>query len=493
MGKMSFLLPSHLPADLVAELLHSCLAGGFDNSPVPTHVRLDGNRLELSRAADESGYWLTPWDIGECGRLILSSTTLIERPEPYQAAIELARGKLNILRNALSEWQGTVLRFSDSVTQEVQQLSRTFAQALIDPSSPECEALAVQVLRQTLQLIHQIVPQFVEQALLRRKLSQPRFGVDWGCYLSEVPALADEFIDTFNTVCLPLAWRDIEPAESKYAWEASDQLLAWAEANQLRVIAGPLIDFSGGGLPDWLSLWEGDIPNLANFMCDYVETIIHRYGSRIRRWHLTTGANLSQFLNLNEDETLFLTAKLAETALHKEPSLELVIGVAQPWGEYLAREEYTYTPLVFVDQLLRAGLRVAAIDLELIAGVSPRGSYCRDLLEVYRLLEHYSELGVPIQLTLGFPTSTEADAQAYPKHEVLAGRWREGYTPDVQAEWAEQVASLALSRTYVSGVHWTHFSDADKHRFPNCGIVDANNQVKPALVRLSRLRARHLN
>src|SRR5262249_30584236 len=156
--------------------------------------------------------------------------------------------------------------------------------------------------------------------------------------------------------------------------------------------------------------------------------------------------NLCGVLNLDEDEMLWLTARLAEAALQLAPELELVVGVAQPWGDYMAEEEHTYTPLVFLDTLLRAGLRLAAIDLEVVLGVCPRGSYCRDLLELSRLLDSYAVLSSPIQVTLAFPSSTQTDCNGDPDLRVGAGHWSGGYTPETQANWAEKFAALALCK-----------------------------------------------
>lgn len=492
MGKMSFLLPPGLPADLIAELLQSSLAGGLDNSPVPTATNLTDRRLDLSRSMDESGYWTTPWNVGDCCRLMLTTATLIERAEPYDAALELARGKLNQLRNALAGWFQSGSRFPDSMAAELARLNRLFAQALVEGSAARTAELAAQVLQDTSRLIEVLVPFQAEQILQRRRGSNTPLETTLGCQLWQVPELADEFVDTFNAVGVSFSWKDIEPVESQYNWETVDRLIDWANGQNLRVTGGPLIDFSGAGLPAWLALWEGDVPNLANFMCDYLETVINRYRGKIRRWLLTAGANLSDYLNLDEDETLFLTAKLAETAAHLAPNLELVIGVAQPWGEYLARDDYTYTPLVFLDQLLRAGIHLSAIELDLVSGVNPRGSYCRDLLEIARLVDQYASLGTPIQVVLGYPSTTRNDPQARSGSNLPAGFWPGGFTPESQADWAELVTTLALSRVSVAGVRWTHFSDAAPHQFANCGLIDGSGQVKPALVRLSRLRARYL-
>ena len=65
-----------------------------------------------------------------------------------------------------------------------------------------------------------------------------------------------------------------------------------------------------------------------------------------------------------------------------------------------------------------------------------------------------------------------------------AGRWRDGFTPQTQADWLGTYAPLALCKHYVHTVRWAHFSDADAHQFPHCGLVDATGQIKPALLRL---------
>ena len=125
-------------------------------------------------------------------------------------------------------------------------------------------------------------------------------------------------------------------------------------------------------------------------------------------------------------------------------------------------------------------------------GVRPRGSYCRDLLEASRLIDLYSLLGVPLHVTLGYPSSSGRDAQASRDLTTGAGHWRDGFTPDAQADWAEAFARLALCKPSVKAVSWTHLDDREPHLFPACGLVDAQGKVKPAMDRLANLRSEHL-
>jgi hypothetical protein len=290
----------------------------------------------------------------------------------------------------------------------------------------------------------------------------------------------------------PTPWPTVEPAEDEFQWEAHDQLLDWAITNGFHTIGGPLIDCGAGQQPSWLWLWERDLASIASFMCDYVETVVRRYKGRIRTWQLIAASNSNSLLGLGEEEMLWLTVRIAEAARQADPKVELLIGIAQPWGEYLAGQTRNHSPFVFADTLIRSGLNLTALDLEVVMGVSPRGSYCRDLLDLSRLIDLYSLLGVPLQITLGLPSAATTDPKASSELMVDAGVWRGGFTPEVQAEWAQAFGRLALCKPSVRSVLWPHLFDAEPHLFPWCGLVDASGTTKPGLEQLGQLRAEHL-
>src|SRR5262249_33058360 len=132
------------------------------------------------------------------------------------------------------------------------------------------------------------------------------------------------------------------------------------------------------------------------------------------------------------------------------------------------------------------------LEIEMIMGITPRGSYCRDLLDASRLIDLYTLLGVPLRITLGYPSSAEGDSLADAELRVSAGHWRQGFTPDVQAHWAAQFTGLALCKPSVRAIHWAHLSDHAPHLFPHCGLFDAAGQPKPAITPLRALREQHL-
>lgn len=495
MGTMTFTLPAALPALVLHDLERSCVAGGPDNMPWPTEVQLAPGRLTVRRAADESGYLAVPWHVAGAGRLMGTTATLMERPSPYHLQVEQARGKVNQVRCQAEDWVAGGLELPDDLRRRLREATMAFGRAVIQPPSDQAGVQAEDALTRAYGVAHDLVQTYVEQVFRIRQERSPTLDTVLGVQLAnrapEGPA-ADALLRACNGVRLPLSWHEVEPGEGRFAWEPHDALLDWGLRQDLAVTAGPLIDFSSARLPEWLWLWERDLSSLASFMCTYVETAVRRYRGRVRRWQLSTASNCARVLSLGEDELLWLTVRLAETARQVDPGLELIVGIAQPWGEYMAAEERMHSPFIFADTLIRTGLNLGALDLELVMGVTPRGSYCRDLLEASRLLDLYSLLGVPLTVTLGYPSAEGADHLADPELRVDAGRWRDGPGPANQADWAAAFTALALAKPYVQAAHWTHWSDAEAHAFPHCGLADARGDLQPAVQTLQELRAKHL-
>jgi hypothetical protein len=496
MGTTTFQLPAEVSSDAVRELEHSFMAGGPDNMPWVTMVQpYADNQIQIVRPVEESGYLSAPWTIDDGSLLMACTGTLMERQRPYHLLVELARGKVNQVRCQEADWRTGGLSVGPHLHDRIQQASNAFGHAVTRMPSPEGESQAQEALNLGYGSAAELVRAYVEQVFQIRHQRQPQLETTLACRLGPTLPSRDQtgqITSSFNAVYLPLAWNLIESTEASYRWDQCDALLDWALKNQLDVTAGPLIDFSSAQLPAWLWLWEGDVTSLATFMCKFVEVTVRRYRTRVRRWQLTAASNWARVLALSEEELLGLTYRLIETARQVDPGLDVMFGVAQPWGEYMAQEERTHSPFIFADTLIRSGVNPWALDVEIVMGVTPRGSYCRDLMEASRLLDLYALLGVPLRVTLGYPSAGRPDTQADPEAMVGLGQWRDGFTPAVQADWASLFAELSMCKPYIQGVQWTHLFDADPHQFPHCGLFDAQGNAKPALAHLRALREAHL-
>ncbi len=493
MWPMTFELPPGVPHEVAQQLEWSCLAGGPDNMPLATQVTLQDGVLRLMHGGDESVYLVAPWPVEDIGQVMGTSATLMSRQQPYNLVVELARGKVNQVRNQSADWRNGGLQTPDELGDLVRRASHTFGHAVCASAPDEVFALAQQALGLGYQAAAQLVEAYVRQVFHIRH--QRNDSLVLACKVDAdalAPAVGPAVVAAFNRVVLPLSWHVVEAEETVYNWAPCDQLLQWAEHNELDVAAGPLVDFSSSQLPAWLWLWERDVPAMATFMCRFVEAAVRRYRSRVRRWQLTAASNWASVLSLTEDELMALTYRMADAARQVDPALELVIGISQPWGEYMAASERTYSPFIFADHLIRSGLNLAGLNLELVMGVQGRGSYCRDLLETSRLLDLYALLGVPLQVTLGYPSTSRPDPEADPELTTGAGLWRLGYTPAVQAQWATSFCELALCKPFVQAVGWAHLSDRQPHQFPACGLINRQGQPGPALAAFEALRQEHV-
>ncbi len=495
MGMMKFLLPAGLSGDAVRELERTSVAGGQDNMPFPTQVLVEPGQMTVIRGVDESGCLFAPWEVNGSGRVMATSATLMERQNPYQLLIELARGKLNQVRGQMSDWVMGGLQGTQALAEQIRSATQAFVRAVVGAAEGDSITDAKNALAEGFRAAEVLAQTYVDQVFQLRHERQQSLDTALGCRLPlTVPQepWATTLEDTFNSACLPFFWDQIEPEEGDYRWQATDALVDWAQNKGLRLQGGPLVDFGGQHFPDWFWRRKRDLANLSGFLCAYVETVIARYRGKVRAWQITAASNASQLLAGGDEELLWLTVRAAEAARQIDPTLEIILSIAQPWGEYLVSKEHTHSPFVFADTLVRSGLKLAALDLEMVMAVTPRGSYCRDVLEASRLIDLYALLGVPLQVTLGYPSMGGPDSLAAPDQAVAGGHWRGGFSPAVQADWATAFAPLALCKPAVRSVYWAHASDTEAHLFPHCGLIDSQGNVKPVMEKLHELRQIHL-
>src|SRR5205085_365189 len=92
----------------------------------------------------------------------------------------------------------------------------------------------------------ELVNAYIHQVFQVRHQRQPKLDALLGCRLGTVPptdAVSAGLSEACNTVCLPLSWADVEPAEGDFRWTAHDQMLDWAINAGFHTVGGPLIDF----------------------------------------------------------------------------------------------------------------------------------------------------------------------------------------------------------------------------------------------------------
>jgi Glycosyl hydrolase family 10 len=495
MGTINFLLPPDMQEAACVELERACISGGHDLMPYVTQAHLQNNRLTLARGANHSGYALAPWEVPGFGRLMLRSATVMERPSPYHFTQELARGTINQIRGQTADWQIGGLVMSPQLAESIRQATLAFGKTLAASTLAEVSGRSQQALNLACRAAEDLVAAYVDQVFQIRRQRQPRIDTLLGCRFSglpRTPELEQQLSEAFNAGCAQVAWRVLEPREGDLHWEPLDRIVAWLQSKNMAVAAGPLVDFSGFGMPDWLWAKDLSLALLCDYMDEFIERVVRRYQGRVHHWQLTAGSNFNGVVGRSEDELLWLTIRLIETARRSDNGADFSIGLSQPFGDYMTQQERSHSPLAFADHLLRTGAKLAGLGLELVMGLDPRGSYCRPTLDTSRMIDLYSCLGVPLFLTLGYPSASRLDPLADRDLNLNAGFWRDGYSLTSQADWVDRFAALALCKPAVRQVTWAHVDDGIPHQFPHAGVVDALGSAKPALARLAALRKEHL-
>jgi hypothetical protein len=471
--------------------VHAGYLTGADGRVFPTRIEVSNNVVGCRRTSSESAKFHVAWPVKDFGLLMIPTASLIEREEPYLLPVELARGKIVQVRNQMAQWELSGLKIPAEFVVHNREAHRAFSRAASSQDRPdESSELANEAIHQACVAAEILTRTYAAQSLAGRLQRFGTLSFSIGCDLHEAlpsPATHDLFGTLFNSTTVSVPWKRIEAVEGEYDWESTDKQLEWCESQRIMVRGGPLLDFGPDSLPGWLSRWQNDLLNLQSFVCDFVETAISRYVGRIRVWEVCTRMNTGGALTLDEESRLTLTARVLDVARQVDEEAQLTVRIDQPWGDYQSRGQHRLSPLQIVDALVRSGVGLSGVNLELAMGFRPTGSARRDLLECSRLIDLWSLLDIPIYVRLVCPSSTADDPQAWPGVMVNPRVWSDPCDEENQANWIDQMIEVLVAKPRVAGVFFPHFSDGMLHDFPNSGLLRPDDS--PKLV-TDRIRAR---
>lgn len=468
---------------------------GFDGRVFPSRVEIDGNMVMCRRSASDSGKFNVAWPVPGFGRPVLSTSSLREQDSAYNLAIELARGKICQVRNQAATWDQLGMQIPEPFLLVHRESHSLFAKSVSIKHDPdEASELATQAIAKSCEAAELLTKSYADQRLAIRVRRSSQLPVSLGCNLAHaVPDASWESLiaGTFNAAAIPIEWRSIEPEEGNYDWSWLDAQVDWCQQHKLVMRGGPLLDLSPGGLPKWLDQWGHDFFNLQSFLCDFVETAVSRYLGKIRLWEVSSGVNTGGALNITEENCLTLVARTLEVARRVDEESQFLIRIEQPWGTYQSRGEHRLAPVQFVDALLRCGVGLAGVNLEIAIGYSDRGSASRDLLDFSRLLDVWSSLEIPLHITLAVPSSNNPDPLANCDIGIEQGGWKSPWSEEAQVAWIDSYLPLLIAKQSINGIYWSHLSDAAPHDFPNAGLIDSTGRPKQSLRSLAEHSKNH--
>ncbi len=265
---------------------------------------------------------------------------------------------------------------------------------------------------------------------------------------------------------LPMSWRDIETTEGAYAWDVADRQVQWCRDNRLAVCAGPLVQWDARSIPDWLHLCEGEFESLSSFATEFVEAVVRRYRGKVDLWIASGRMNTSEVLSLTEEERIRLAAVAAETTRRCDPDAPVFVSFDQPWGEYLSCQEIDFPPLQFADALLRAGLGITGLALDINLGYWPDGTLPRDLLDFSQQIDRWGYLDVPLLVTLAVPSARRSSIRWPIAAPAARGRMEPGLAAGVGPA---RTCRCCWPRGACKGSSGTNSATSSRTPFPTAG------------------------
>lgn len=469
---------------------------GLDCQPTFCRKTWEGDRLlRLEREIDESGKVYLPWRVDGHGELLLCTATLMEREQPYDLVVELARGTINRVRSKAETWKLAGLQLPEDVRAQIQAACQTYIRAATSRQDPTAATTAAEAtIRQGMDATLLLAAEYARQTLQYRHAASPTLPTLLAGNLgnSPMPGNAEPmFRATFNAAVVPFCWREIQAAPDRWDWARYDRQVKWCYRHGLKIIGGPLVRLDQTDLPDWLATSPTDLVAVVKAARRFVESAVERYRGQVHLWHGVAATTKIPWLS--EDQSLRLTASLIEAARRRDSRTPVFVSVAQPWGENVALQQATLTPLQFVDFLLRADVDVAGIGLEIDFAYWPNGTLPRDVLEVIDQVELWTMLGLPLILIVAIPSDSGADPLSADSCQVLSTAFAGGPSPQNQRRAVDQLFPALLAKQSVQALVWNQVFDTAPYRHAHGGLFDARDLPKPALSSLLALRREHLS
>ncbi len=493
MGAMRFLVPrrDHLPADA----LERAYLAGIDEVPWQSRIRWIDDVLVVERDQADSGNLFIPALVDGHHEVVLSTASLMEREQPYHLDVELARGTLNRLRNSVAGWESMNVTVRDGIRPAMTAAQTHFSLAATRQDDPLAAAeQAVAATNSALEAMDLLAGAYATEALAARRQQQGKLTTLVGCNLGSIrpdEALGRAIDGAFNSVAVPLVWRDIEAREGKRDWTVSDAQVEWCRAQGLRMISGPLLEIDKWSLPDWMVMWGGDLEGFRSCVAEHIDAVVTRYRGRVQLWHCAARLNIKNDFGHDEEQRLRLAALTIECIHRADPRAPVVLSVDQPWGAFMSQGHYDLAPLHFVDALVRAELGLAGIGVEINFAYAPGGSDSRDVLEFARQIDRFSMLGLPVLVLLTAPSAQGPDPLAAASARAINYSTGTSLSSEAQRAWGEKFLSMLLAKQPVQAIIWNQLSDGQPHAFAHGGLLDADGQAKPILDVFRALRGQH--
>lgn len=296
--------------------------------------------------------------------------------------------------------------------------------------------------------------------------------------------------ELFNFATTPFYRRRVESVEGQPDWATRDRLFDILDEWAMPRKGHPLTWWIEHGLTDWMK--KLSYKTLKEVIYQQVFDTVSRYKDRCKIWDVINEAHdpivKGNDLNLNTEQVFEITELACRATRDADPEAIRIVNINRPWGVYRSEWEMMdpMHAVEYVEELATRGIEYEVLGVQTYHGGPEH--YCRDMAEQSAMMDQYIALGKPIHISeVQTPSAMEAEPLKWLGGRVApSGWWHRPWDPEVQADWVEQFYTIAAAKREVGAITWWNLSDR-RSFWPHGGLLDANDQPKPAYHRLQQL------
>jgi GH35 family endo-1,4-beta-xylanase len=444
--------------------------------------------VECEKPSLETAGLALLWPIDGFGRVLLPTTCLPEREQPYNLNVEITRAKLMQIINKREDWSFfNPLEDLEDSYKEAQELFIKAIQNISD--APLASKLADKSLKKAIVFSEKLAEKQADTLFDARSKNH---GFGRGCLGCRVdtrritnPEYLENLLKLFSFVTVPVNWAQIESNKGTYDFSTIDACVEAVGKKKLAIGAGPLLCFSEEYLPKWLLRSGAGFEKIREAAYQFVSNMVTRYSGSIHAWRVVSGLNVFNHFGFSFEQVLEMT-RAANMAVKQGSDRALkIIEISNLWGEYYATAANTIPPLVYVDMVVQSGITFDAFGLAMQFGKDQAGMHIRDMMQISAGLDYFAAIAKPLYITeVEVPSQ---DGSGSYDGEV-AGVWHEKWDQSRQGQWIEQFYKIALSKPFVERVTYSNLADTDDSAVANSGLLTAEQEPKESFQTLNKLR-----
>lgn len=471
------------------ELTHAHLLGG-ERVPIRGELRFESGQIICEPRSRVAASLAVLWSVKGFGRVLLETPRLLDRKEPYNLLVELARGQMMRISLKREDWGLYDYPDGASVYRDVESARDLLLDAMTAADDTGASALAEQALAAALRAGEAVGALHADCYLCRRAaMGQTPPGAIGGrldvaeTYKSSggpVTVHPQRIPKGLDFLSIPMSWRHIEPKEGKASLTVIEPWVRAVRDRKMNLWAGALLTFDAAHRPTW---WKGsarDFERLRDTAAKHLRQMFKALTPHVAAWEVCSGLHAENPFKLNLEQIMDLTRLAANLARQTSPKIPAILTITPPWSDYYAADPQTIPATLYAEMALQSGIPFDAFGIEIRFDGAGSGPCVRDLMQVSSILDRYGNLGKPLHVVAaGVPSSPPC----------TNGSWHGDWSEEIQANWLREFYQIALSKPFVETVAWHGI--ADEPGVPACGgLLRADLTPKPAYQELIRFRDR---